>query len=47
MRKRLKKKKRSCALCKPHKMKWQNRWNAKDFFSLKIFEKQKQYVEIV
>ena len=26
MRKQYKKKKRSCALCKPHKMGWENRW---------------------
>jgi len=30
MRKRLKKKLRTCALCKPHKMGWDNRWKPKD-----------------
>jgi len=30
MRKRLKDKKRSCAMCKPHKKKWANRWKIKD-----------------
>ena len=34
MRKRTKKKKRSCALCKPHKMKWADRrttqWKRRD-----------------
>jgi len=30
MRKRFKNKARSCALCKPHKRKWVNRWGLKD-----------------
>lgn len=30
MRKQYKKKKRSCALCKPHKMGWDNRWKKKE-----------------
>jgi ribosomal protein L44E len=30
MRKQFKKKLRSCALCKPHKMGWVNRWKKKD-----------------
>lgn len=30
MRKRTKLKKRSCPLCKPHKMKGANRWNVKE-----------------
>lgn len=42
MRKMLKIKKRSCALCKPHKTGHQNRWKAKDLESLKIFEKEKK-----
>jgi len=41
MRKRLKHKKRSCPLCKPHKMGGDNRWNAKEFSILKEFEKSK------
>lgn len=30
MRKQLKKKQRSCAMCKPHKMRGANRWKVKD-----------------
>lgn len=30
MRKRYKLKKRSCALCKPHKMHWEKRWKIKE-----------------
>jgi len=41
MRKRLKHKKRSCALCKPNKMGWDNRWGAKEFVLLKEFERLK------
>lgn len=41
MRKRFKQKKRGCALCKPHKLGWDNRWNAKEFTRLKEFEKIK------
>ena len=41
MRKQLKKKKRSCSLCKPHKMKIENRWKAKEKQDLKEFEKEK------
>ena len=40
MRKRYKKKARSCALCKPHKMHGANRWKKKELESLKIFEKE-------
>jgi hypothetical protein len=39
MRKRYKKKNRSCALCKPHKMKWEKRWKFKDLLLLEEFEK--------
>lgn len=42
MRKRLKKKKHSCALCKPHKMGGCNRWKAKDLASLREFENVKR-----
>lgn len=38
MRKRLKLKKHSCALCKPHKMRGANRWDARDLSRLKEFE---------
>ena len=41
MRKRLKIKKHSCALCKPHKTGHSNRWKIKDLVSMKIFEKEK------
>jgi hypothetical protein len=30
MRKQYKHKRRSCALCKPHKMGWTKRWKAKE-----------------
>jgi len=39
MRKRLKLKKRSCALCKPHKMHWATRWKPKELAALKEFER--------
>lgn len=41
MRKRLKQKKHSCAMCKPHKMQWEGRWKPKDEQKLKLFEKMK------
>jgi len=34
-------KKRSCAFCKPHKMKWDNRWKNKEHHALKMWEKEK------
>ena len=40
MRKMYKKKKRSCAMCKPHKMKWDCRWKLKDKDKLTRFEKE-------
>lgn len=42
MRKRIKKKKRSCKLCKPWKMAWSNRWKDKELARLKEYEKQKK-----
>lgn len=30
MRKQLKNKRRSCALCKPHKRAWENRWTPRE-----------------
>jgi len=42
MRKRLKKKKHSCALCKPHKMGGCGRWKARELGDIKEFEKQKK-----
>ena len=41
MRKMLKKKKRSCPLCKPHKMGGVNRWKTKELVEIKEFEKTK------
>jgi len=41
MRKMFKIKSHSCALCKPHKTGYQNRWRAKDLEKMKIFEKEK------
>lgn len=40
MRKRLKKKRKSCSLCKMHKMGASNRWNPKEEFRLKLFERE-------
>lgn len=40
MRKRLKRKKRSCALCKPHKMAKANRWTAGDLDRMISDEKE-------
>lgn len=34
-RKRMKKKKRSCPLCKPHKMGGDNRWKPKEYGRMK------------
>ena len=45
MRKRLKKKKKSCPLCKPHKMCGDNRWKTKEFAGLKEFEKIKKFIK--
>lgn len=42
MRKRLKKKKRCCALCKPFKRAKQGRWKDKELSRLKQFEKEKK-----
>lgn len=43
MRKQYKVKKRSCTLCKPHKMGWDNRWKVKDLSDL--IESQKEIYE--
>lgn len=40
MRKRFKLKKRSCPMCKPYKMRWETRWDAKEFDKLKRAEKE-------
>jgi len=39
MRKRTKLKKRSCPMCKPHKMKVSNRWKPQEQQLLKEFER--------
>jgi len=44
MRKRLKRKKRSCPLCKPNKMHGANRWKTKEFDKLQRAEKEIQEV---
>lgn len=40
MRKRLKKKKRSCPLCKPYKMRGENRWKPKERDALERAERE-------
>lgn len=45
MRKRLKHKKHSCPMCKPHKMGWENRWSPKEDEDLRRFERAKQQWE--
>jgi hypothetical protein len=40
MRKRRKIKKRSCQMCKPHKMGWEVRWKIKDLGKLELSEKE-------
>ena len=40
MRKRLKRKRHSCALCKPYKMGGENRWKPKDFEKLLRTERE-------
>lgn len=42
MRKRFKKKKHSCGLCKPYKVGWINRWNYKELAKIREFEKEKR-----
>lgn len=39
MRKSLKAKRRSCSLCKPYKMAWENRWKPRDRMLLREFER--------
>lgn len=41
MRKRLKRKRRSCPVCKPYKTGGDIRWNPKELDALKRFEKEK------
>jgi len=46
MRKNCKKKKRSCKLCKPHKMGIEKRWKAREMEKLKELDREiQQYTE--
>lgn len=40
MRKQYKKKKKSCAMCKPHKMGWDNRWKHKEKIQQEVDEEE-------
>lgn len=40
MRKRYKLKKRSCPICKPHKMKWAHRFKAKELSKRDLMDKE-------
>jgi hypothetical protein len=42
MRKVMKRKRKSCAMCKPWKMGGSNRWKAKDYMLLKEFDKSRR-----
>lgn len=44
MRKRYKLKRRSCALCKPHKRGWDQRWTAKEGQRLENAEREMRIV---
>lgn len=46
MRNRFKKKKLSCGLCKPNKTHGVVRWKAREFSTLKEFEKIRQHVTL-
>jgi hypothetical protein len=41
MRKQLKVKRRSCKMCKPHKMGWERRWTSCDAADLRRFERER------
>jgi len=41
MRKQLKIKRRSCALCKPHKMGWERRWTSGEAADLRRFARER------
>jgi len=41
MRKASKRKRRSCALCKPHKVGWADRWRPRDGAALREFERDR------
>lgn len=42
MRKRFKRKRHSCGLCKPQKVGWEKRWKYKDLAFLREFEREKR-----
>ena len=42
MRKRIKKKLHSCALCKPHKTAGDCRWTSRDLVALRDFERSRK-----
>lgn len=43
MRKRYKRKRESCALCKPQKMGHEKRWKDRDLAQLREFERDRQW----
>lgn len=45
MRKSYKKKRLSCALCKPNKMGWDKRWTAKEHQERRLTEKEMKIYE--
>ena len=45
MRKVYKKKRRSCALCKPHKMGWEKRWKPKEAARVRAMEGELKWCE--
>lgn len=46
VRKRYKLKRRSCALCKPHKRGWDHRWKAKEGQRLETAEREMRVVTV-
>lgn len=47
MRKRYKRKKRACGICKPHKKKITIRWKSKEFIRLKEAEKEMREATLI
>ena len=45
MRKQYKLKKRSCPMCKPHKMGWEKRWGIRDMVRMASAQQEEQDVE--
>jgi hypothetical protein len=46
MRKQYKRKKRSCAMCKPHKMGWEKRWHISDKRKLETARHEQNEAEL-